>query len=141
MRAVWRHCHTCDGWGRTLRSVYCRTSVPLIMPAKFPAGRCGTATFCRIAGLCKTTFATRYRKDPYYMELFDIRMDGLNRLNMSLSAARRFGEQRAGQRPHGNTGRFPTHPCPHCGGKIHPRVNICPLCQKRVRPAAEDRPK
>jgi len=111
------------------------------MPGKFPAGRCGTAEFCRVAGLCKTTFHTRYRQDPFYIELFDIRVDDLNRLNLSVRAARRFGEQRMGQRPHGNAGRFPTHPCPKCGGAIHPRVKICPLCHQPVRPAAEDRAK
>ena len=106
------------------------------MPGKFPAGRCGTDEFCRIAGLSKSIFHVRYRTDPFYLELFDIRVDALNRLNMSVRAARRFGEQRAGQRPHGLTGRSPKAPCPNCGGKIHPRVKVCPLCGKPTRPTS-----
>jgi len=103
-------------------------------PTVFPAGRCGTDEFCRIAGIGRTTFLTKYRPDPYYVELFDIRIDKLGRLNMSVRAARKWGVSRMGQRPrHGNAGRSPQRPCPACAALIHPRINMCPECHARIR--------
>jgi hypothetical protein len=109
---------------------------PLQMPGRFPEGRCGTDEFCRLAGLAKTTFFVRYRQDPHYIELWDIRVDSLGRLNFSVSAARRFGQQRAGGRVHGNAGRFPSRPCPYCTKPIHPRVLVCKHCGRWL-PRAE----
>lgn len=107
------------------------------MPAHFPAGRCGTDEFCRIAGLSKTIFFTRYRQDPHYIQLFDIRVDALNRLNMSVRAARRWGAQRAGRTAHGNAGRFPSVPCGACQQRIHPRAKVCANCGA---PSGQSRP-
>lgn len=103
------------------------------MASRFPAGRCGTKEFCTIAGIGPTTFFMSYRHDPYYIELFDLRVDALNRLNMSLAAAKAFAAARAGQRPHGNTGRFKTRPCPACKAATHVRVNHCSSCGEQIR--------
>lgn len=108
-------------------------------PTVFPAGRLGTSAFCAVAGIGRTSFLTKFRPKPDYIELFDIRLDALGRLNMSERAARTYARQRAGGRPpHGNTGRSPARPCPACGEAIHPRVNVCPKCRQRVRAAKPD---
>lgn len=100
---------------------------------KFPQGRVGTTQFCEITGLGRTTFLMKYRPDPYYIELFDIRIDALNRLNMSEKAARAFARTRIGKRPHGNTGRFHGVPCPHCTASIAPNAKKCRTCGRVVR--------
>ena len=102
------------------------------MPSLFPTGRCGTKRFCEVTGLARTTFLTRYRIDPYYIELFDIRIDVLNRLNMSEKAARAFGQLRAGNRPLGRVQRVPDVRCPQCDVLVAARRRICPGCQHTV---------
>jgi endogenous inhibitor of DNA gyrase (YacG/DUF329 family) len=103
-------------------------------PTVFPAGRLGTKAFCRVAGIGRTSFLTKYRPDPKYIELFDIKLDALGRLNMSERAAQRYAHQRAGGRPpHGNAGRSPQRKCPHCSEKIHPRRKRCPHCGRAVK--------
>ena len=98
------------------------------MPGKYPMGRCGTEEFCRMAGLSKTIFFTRYRQDPKYIKQFDIRIDALNRLNMSRDAGERFAETRAGRRAHGNAGRAMRRVCPSCSNAVHNRCNECRYC-------------
>ncbi|HEY0970900.1 MAG TPA: hypothetical protein VGE02_08020 [Gemmatimonadales bacterium] len=106
---------------------------PSRRPTVFPAGRLGTSAFCAVAGIGRTSFLTKYRPDPRYVELFDIRLDALGRLNMSERAARTYARQRAGGRPpHGNAGRSPQRDCPHCGEKIHPRRKQCPHCERAI---------
>ena len=103
-------------------------------PTVFPAGRLGTNAFCRVAGIGRTSFLTKFRPDKKYIELFDIKLDALGRLNMSERAAQRYARQRAGGRPpHGNAGRSPQRDCPHCSEKIHPRRKLCSHCGRPVR--------
>jgi hypothetical protein len=108
---------------------------------KFPQGRVGTTQFCEITGLGRTTFLMKYRPDPYYIELFDLRIDAHNRLNMSEKAARAFARTRIGKRPHGNTGRFHGVPCPHCAASIAPNARKCRACGGAIckgQPGGED---
>ena len=98
------------------------------MPGKYPEGRCGTSEFCRIAGLSKTVFFTRYRNDPTYIKRWDIRIDALNRLNMSRAAADLEAKQRAGRPAHGNAGRAMRRECPACAAMVHNRCNECRFC-------------
>lgn len=100
------------------------------MPSRFPAGRCGTQRFCDITGLSRTIFLTRYRPDPHYIEQFDIRVDALNRLNMSERAARAFGEERQGLRPKKamRVQRVPDVSCERCTASMPVRARFCPAC-------------
>lgn len=98
------------------------------MPGIYPVGRCGTIEFCRIAGLSKTTFFTKYRKDSRYIKQFDIRVDALQRLNMSRDAAEAFAKTRAGKLAHGNAGRAMQRLCPRCQAPNHNRRNTCCAC-------------
>lgn len=67
-------------------------------PARYPAGRCGVARFCEITGIGRTTFFTKLRKEPFFIERLDIRQNPENGyLSMNESRARDYARQRTGQ--------------------------------------------
>lgn len=98
------------------------------MAGHYPQDRCGTDEFCRIVGMSKTTFHTRYRNDPKCIKQWDMRVDALNRLTFSRAAAEREAKERAGRPVHGNHGRAKTRACPACTQQVHNRCNQCRQC-------------
>lgn len=96
----------------------------------FPEGRIGTRRFLEITGLSKTTFYTRYRKVPRWIDEFDIRMDESDRLSFDEDAARQFAAGRVGRRAHGITDRARrlNRHCPQCEEQVPPRARFCPSC-------------
>jgi hypothetical protein len=106
-----------------------------IMARSFPPGRIGLKQFLADAEISKNTFFLRYRHDPKYVALLDIREDRDHRLHFPMDAGHRLRNLRDKPR-HGNAGRVPRRPCPSCGAILHPRHTACVGCGASVTPSA-----
>ena len=92
--------------------------------------RCTLAEFLRDTAMSKGTFFLRYRHNPAYAALLDIRTDRMHRLWISRDAVTAIRAERASKETHGNRGRCAVRICVECGVGGHPRHTWCRGCGK-----------
>jgi hypothetical protein len=64
---------------------------------RLPPGRIGTSRFLVLAGLSKQTFYRRYRHDPRWIKLLDMRVTDDGILSFDEASARELGQGCLGQ--------------------------------------------
>ena len=102
------------------------------MPSDFRQDptRCTLAEFLRDTAMSKGTFFLRYRHNPAYAALLDIRTDRMHRLWIRRDAVTAIRAERASKETHGNRGRCAVRTCGECGVGGHPRHTWCRGCGK-----------
>jgi hypothetical protein len=97
----------------------------------FPRGRIGTHELLARTGLGKTTFFTKFRHDPYWIERLDIRLDHRGRLHMKDEAGlRELLDICMGRRADHRSKRADNlaRPCSGCGDSVNIQRKACPAC-------------
>lgn len=102
------------------------------MTRPFPPGRIGLKQLLSEAQVSKNTFFLKYRNDPVFAQLLDIREDRDQRLHFAANAGQILAAHRGDKPRHGNAGRSPHRPCPACGASLHPRLVACVACGKEL---------
>ena len=90
--------------------------------------RCSLSDFLRAAAMSKGTFFLRYRHNPEYAALLDIRTDRMHRLWIRRDAVAVIRAERASKATHGNRGRCAVRTCAACGCEGHPGHTWCRGC-------------
>lgn len=72
---------------------------------RFPEGRIGLSKTLSILGISKPTFYKRYRKNPHWIQHFEIRIDGRGRLNMNEQRVRDHAVELCGKLAYGRSAR------------------------------------
>jgi|GEM_PF-5813823 len=97
----------------------------------FPPGRIGTSELLARTGIRKTTFYTKFRHDPYWIERLDMRIDHNGRLHFAEEAGlwelldRCMG--RRANRPSDRAAHL-YQPCAGCGRAVNRRRGSCSHC-------------
>jgi hypothetical protein len=101
----------------------------------FPHGRIGTAELLARTGISKTTFFTKFRRDPYWIDRLDMRLDHRGRLHFADEAGlRELLAACMGRRAERSSPRADNlaRPCEGCGEPISGQQIRCSNC--RVAP-------
>lgn len=102
----------------------------------FAAGRMGLTEFRALIGIGKTTFYTRLRSDPGFINRVDLRTDASGRLHMSEREANRFAREWLGSIAANPSERAETllRRCPHCDELVRLRASVCKHCGRDIVP-------
>ena len=90
--------------------------------------RCTLAEFLRDTAISKGTSFPRYRHNPAYAALLDIRTDRMHRLWIRRDAVVVIRAERASKATRVNRGRCAVRTCTECGFEGHPRHTWCRGC-------------
>ena len=104
------------------------------MPSDFSKDptRCTLAEFLRDTAMRKGTFFPRYRHNPVYAALLDIRTDRMHRLWIRRDAVAVIRAERASKATLGNRGRCAVRTCVECGFEGHPHHTWCRGCGNKL---------
>lgn len=107
-----------------------------MIPTDIPTTHISLPEFLKEASMSRCTFFTRYRNDPAYADMLDVRTDRMHRIWLARSAATALRDARRAKASHGNRGKAPVRICSTCGYKGHPRHQHCHNCFSDFSPAS-----
>jgi|GEM_PF-3013176 len=89
---------------------------------------CTIKEFLQKVRMSKGTFFPRYRFNPAYIALLDIKMDHMHRVLIARSAVAVIRAERIQKESHGNRGKLSVRVCGSCQHDGHPRHRYCRGC-------------
>lgn len=95
-----------------------------------PDTHCSVKEFLRLSSMSRSTFFTKYRYDPAYAALLDVKTDRMHCVWLSRQAAAVIRAERVHKESHGNRGKAPVRRCTSCKYDGHPRHTFCHACGK-----------
>jgi hypothetical protein len=98
----------------------------------FARGRIGTAELLARTGISKTTFFTKFRRDPYWIDRLDMRLDHRGRLHFADEAGlRELLAACMGRRAESPSPRAANlaRPCETCGEPVNAQQKRCSTCR------------
>jgi hypothetical protein len=101
-------------------------------PMSFPRGRIGTAELLARTGISKTTFFTKLRHDPYWIDRLDMRIDHRGRLHFADEAGlQELLAACMGRRAESRSSRADNlaRPCGTCGEPVNVKQKLCSICR------------
>lgn len=89
---------------------------------------CSLKEFLQGVGISKGTFFPRYRFNPDYAAVLDVKSDRMHRVWFARKAIAVIRAERVRKESHGNRGRASARVCGVCQHPGHPRHAFCRAC-------------
>jgi hypothetical protein len=89
---------------------------------------CTIKEFLEQVGMSKGTFFPRYRFNPAYAAVLDLKTDRMHRVWIARSAVAVIRAERIQKESHGNRGKASVRVCGFCQHDGHPRHTFCRAC-------------